>query len=77
LPAGTWLSGPVLKKVAGRVPQSLKIVDPQFWAPRASTVARLADHYYAAGRRDDVWALLPRYCRRSAAEEKWEKRNRG
>lgn len=75
LPAGTWLSGPVLKKVADRVPATLQVVDPQFWSPRAATVARLADHYYAAGRRDDVWSLLPRYCRRSAAEEKWEKKH--
>jgi tRNA threonylcarbamoyladenosine biosynthesis protein TsaB len=77
LPAGTWLSGPVLKKLAGRVPATLRSVEPQFWAPRASTVARVAARYHEAGRRDDVWSLLPHYCRRSAAEEKWEQREQG
>jgi tRNA threonylcarbamoyladenosine biosynthesis protein TsaB len=75
LPSGIWLCGPVLKKLAGRVPANLKTVDSRFWAPRASTVAQLAVRYHAAGRRDDLWSLLPHYCRRSAAEEKWEKKD--
>jgi len=37
-------------------------------------VARVAARDYAAGRRDDVWKLVPRYSRRSAAEEKLERK---
>ena len=77
LPAGTCISGPALRKLSGRVPEGLTVLDPQLWAPTADAVARLAARYYAAGRRDDLWTLVPRYCRRSAAEEKWEKRDEG
>jgi tRNA threonylcarbamoyladenosine biosynthesis protein TsaB len=66
LAAGTVITGPVLRKLAGRVP------DPQYWPPKAAAVARLAERLYAAGRRDDLWGLVPRYFRRSAAEEKWQ-----
>ena len=49
-------------------------LDPQFWRPRAAGVARLASRLFAAGRCDDIWSLVPRYSRRSAAEEKREKK---
>jgi len=77
LTAGTCVSGPALRKLAARVPDGLTVLDPQYWPPTAAAVARLAARYYAAGRRDDLWTLVPRYCRRSAAEEKWEKRGEG
>jgi tRNA threonylcarbamoyladenosine biosynthesis protein TsaB len=77
LPQGTHVSGPILQKLASSVPECLRILDRQYWAPSAASVARLAAHQYAAGRRDDVWTLLPRYCRRSAAEEKWDARDEG
>jgi tRNA threonylcarbamoyladenosine biosynthesis protein TsaB len=73
---GTWVSGPILRKLADRLPDALAVVDPQYWAPSAAAVARLAVRDYHAGRRDDVWSLVPRYSRRSAAEEKWEERRR-
>jgi hypothetical protein len=46
--------------------------DQQYWRPTAGHVARLAYRLYIAGRRDDIWNLVPRYSRRSAAEEKWD-----
>ena len=70
------IAGPVLHKMADRVPDHVTVLDPRYWPPRASTVARIAAREYASGRRDDLWKLVPRYSRRSAAEEKWEKRNR-
>jgi tRNA threonylcarbamoyladenosine biosynthesis protein TsaB len=79
----TWLeqltpeiavSGPVLGKLADRLPADVRPVDPRYWPPRASRVARLAARDYALGRRDDLWKLAPHYCRRSAAEEKLEVR---
>jgi hypothetical protein len=32
---------------------------------------------YAAGQRDDIWTLAPRYSRRNAAEEKWDSKVSG
>jgi tRNA threonylcarbamoyladenosine biosynthesis protein TsaB len=76
LAPGSCLSGPVLQKILRRVPGHLKPIDPQFWCPSAAWVARLAARYFAAGRRDDLWKLAPRYCRSSAAEETWRARER-
>jgi len=70
LPEGTMVAGPVLHKLQDRVPNSLTVVSSEFWYPTAAAVARVAARDYAAGRRDDFWELVPRYCRRSAAEEK-------
>lgn len=72
LPPGLAVSGPVLSKLADRLPSHVRTLDPRCWPPRASVVARLAARDYALGRRDDLWQLAPRYCRRSAAEEKEE-----
>lgn len=70
LPAGMAVTGPVLRKLAGRLPARVIALDPQYWAPRAAAVGRLAARLYAAGRRDDLWSLVPRYFRLSAAEER-------
>jgi tRNA threonylcarbamoyladenosine biosynthesis protein TsaB len=72
LPHGCAISGPALKKMAGTRP-NVAIVDPEFWTPTAANVAKLAHRDYQAGRRDDLWSLLPWYSRPSAAEEKWGK----
>jgi len=77
LSAGTVITGPVLRKLSGRVPSQVTPLAPEFWSAKAAAVARLAARDYAAGRRDDPWTLVPRYCRRSAAEEKWERRKTG
>jgi tRNA threonylcarbamoyladenosine biosynthesis protein TsaB len=69
---GMAIGGPVLRKIADRVPKGVAILGSQYWAPTAGSVARLAERLYQAGRRDDLWGLLPRYSRRAAAEEKWE-----
>ena len=73
LPPGIAVGGPVLGKLAARLPSQVRLLDPQYWAPRAATVARLAARDYAMGRRDDLWTVAPHYCRRSAAEEKLER----
>jgi tRNA threonylcarbamoyladenosine biosynthesis protein TsaB len=67
------VTGPILKKLQSRIPPGIMVLDERFWHPRAAQVARLAARDYAAGRRDDLWTLLPHYSRRSAAEEKLEK----
>jgi tRNA threonylcarbamoyladenosine biosynthesis protein TsaB len=76
LPSGTAVTGPVLTKWAQPLPPGIVLLDPTFWSPTAANVARLAHRDYLAGRRDDLWTLLPVYSRPSAAEEKWAKRQR-
>jgi len=75
LPPGSAISGPVLKKWAGLLPAGVSMLDRACWHPTAGNVARLAHRDYLAGRRDDLWALLPIYSRQSAAEEKWGKKS--
>ena len=74
LTPGTAVAGPILEKLAHRLPNGVLVLDAQYWRPRAAGVARLASRLFAAGRCDDVWSLVPRYSRRSAAEEKREKK---
>jgi tRNA threonylcarbamoyladenosine biosynthesis protein TsaB len=64
------LSGPGLEKLIARLPANISVVGREQWQPRAATVGRLGWRFYQAGRRDDVWRLVPQYFRRSAAEEK-------
>jgi len=77
LPAGTCVTGPVLQSLAQELPQGIGILEPQYWFPKASSVGRLAARRHANGERDDLWALAPRYYRRSAAEERWEQKHGG
>jgi tRNA threonylcarbamoyladenosine biosynthesis protein TsaB len=67
---GVAVAGPILRRLADRLPDHVRLLEPTFWCPRAATIGRLAIDDYALGRRDDLWKLLPIYFRRSAAEEK-------
>ena len=69
LAPGDRVAGPILSKILGRLPGGVAALEPSAWSPRASQVARLAARDYAAGRRDDLWRLVPAYVRPSAAEE--------
>jgi tRNA threonylcarbamoyladenosine biosynthesis protein TsaB len=71
VPPGFVLSGPMLRKVPS-LPAGIQALDQAFWDPSAAAVGRLAARLHRAGRRDDIWAMVPRYSRRAAAEEKWE-----
>jgi len=73
-PPDTVLAGPILRKLRDHLPDGTEVVDEAYWAPRASVVARLAAMEYAAGRRDDLYTLAPKYSRRAAAEEVLERR---
>ena len=75
LAPGDVVSGPGLAKLIDRLPVGITALDPRFWPPTAAAVGRLACRYHALGRRDDLWKLAPHYCRRSAAEEKWDLKN--
>jgi tRNA threonylcarbamoyladenosine biosynthesis protein TsaB len=69
LPAGSLVAGPILER-RRNLPAGVIALPAQCWRPTAANVARLALRHYAAGRRDDLWTLVPHYSRRPAAEEK-------
>jgi len=73
LPGGTIVSGPIIRRLIDRLPKGVTTIERELWHPRAAMVARLAHRDYEGGRRDDLWQLLPRYSRLSAAEEKLQK----
>jgi tRNA threonylcarbamoyladenosine biosynthesis protein TsaB len=54
-----------------------RLTDVSCWTPTAETIGRLAIAAHATGATDDLWRLVPRYVRRSAAEEVWEARHGG
>lgn len=69
LPRGIALAGPGLARLTSW-PSHVQVLEPRYWAPTAGSVARLAARLYLEGHRDDLWSLVPKYYRRSAAEEK-------
>lgn len=71
-PPGLPIAGPIVKRLAEKLPATIEALSPEYWQPRAAVVGQLAARDYAMGRRESLWELLPRYSRRSAAEEKWE-----
>lgn len=70
VPAGTFLSGPVLAQKARFLPEDLPTVPAGFWTPSVEQMGKMAFRLYQAGRRDDIWSLLPIYSRPAAAEER-------
>jgi tRNA threonylcarbamoyladenosine biosynthesis protein TsaB len=74
LPAGIAVAGPVLRGLSHELPKGVRVLDPRYWSPTAAAIGRLAARRFARGERDDLWALAPRYYRRSAAEERWERK---
>ncbi|HBI44260.1 MAG TPA: tRNA (adenosine(37)-N6)-threonylcarbamoyltransferase complex dimerization subunit type 1 TsaB [Planctomycetales bacterium] len=67
--AGTWVSGPGLHRWAPRLPAETPVVDASLWDPLAETLLQVGLARYAAGERDDPFALEPLYLRPSSAEE--------
>ena len=67
---GTRVTGPILHRIADRLPEDCEPLPQDLWHPSAGSVALLAHSQHPAGRRDDLWQLMPVYSRPSAAEEK-------
>jgi tRNA threonylcarbamoyladenosine biosynthesis protein TsaB len=70
LAPGDTVTGPGLRRLAAPLPAGVFVADEALWQPMAATVGRVGWRDFQAGRRDDVWKLLPLYYRPSAAEEK-------
>ena len=65
-----WLSGPYVSRIDPAALENRLVVAPERRAPTAQGVGELAIRLNAAGRKDVLWDLLPRYSRPAAAEEK-------
>ncbi|MCC6418385.1 MAG: tRNA (adenosine(37)-N6)-threonylcarbamoyltransferase complex dimerization subunit type 1 TsaB [Gemmataceae bacterium] len=76
LPEGVWVTGPGLRKHAGRLPPTAHAVLQEDRTPRVASLLRLGLARVQRGERDDVWAVEPLYLRPSSAEEQWEKLGR-
>jgi tRNA threonylcarbamoyladenosine biosynthesis protein TsaB len=70
LAPGDWVTGPIVGRLAPRLPPGVRLADEAIRSADAVTVARITADLHAAGRRDDLWKLVPNYGRLAAAEEK-------
>lgn len=77
LPAVAVVTGPALNKLLGRLPVNVSSVDPALWETTAAAVGQLAFRAFQQGARTDVFELAPRYFRRTAAEEQWDRKGIG
>jgi tRNA threonylcarbamoyladenosine biosynthesis protein TsaB len=67
---GDRVIGPPLRRIADRLPAGVSAVAEELWQPDAAAVGHVAWQAYLAGKRDDLWQLVPNYGRPSYAEEK-------
>lgn len=67
--ANATLTGTGLKKILERLPGEATLADEQLWKPSAETLVRIAEAKLAECESKPL-TLVPRYFRRSAAEEK-------
>jgi tRNA threonylcarbamoyladenosine biosynthesis protein TsaB len=72
LAAGTWVSGPGLRKHESRLPQDVRVVEPGRREPQPESLLHLGLERYLRGERDDVFGVEPLYLRPSSAEEQWK-----
>ena len=66
------MTGPELARVQDGLPLGTLLAERSLWFPTAVATGQLGWEQYSAGRRDDVFQLVPQYFRRTAAEEQWE-----
>jgi tRNA threonylcarbamoyladenosine biosynthesis protein TsaB len=64
------VSGPVLKRLASKLPAAAKAAPPEEWEPRAGIAGLLGWKDFCSGKREDPAQLVPFYIRPSYAEEK-------
>jgi tRNA threonylcarbamoyladenosine biosynthesis protein TsaB len=70
-PAETWISGPGLRRLGGRLAPGTRVLPEELWDPQPESLLALGLARHARGETDDPWLLEPLYLRPSAAEEKW------
>ena len=70
LDAHSIVTGPVLIRLASKLPVAARIAPPEEWEPRAGIAGLLGWKDFCAGQREDPAQLVPFYIRPSYAEEK-------
>lgn len=70
LDAGDCVYGPPVSKLKERFPSAVRVVASAGAMPRAADVGRLGYEQFLRGKTVDALQLVPKYGRRSAAEEK-------
>ena len=68
--SGIAISGPAAGGLQAVLPETVRVLAPDFQHPRAEFIAELGERQALAGELSDPWQLEPFYLRRSAAEEK-------
>ncbi len=64
------VTGPVLKRLASKLPTAAKVARSEEWEPRAGIAGQLGWKDFCSGKREDTAQLVPFYIRPSYAEEK-------
>lgn len=73
-----WLLGEGLLYYAKQFETAnIKILNKEYWSPRASNVFGIGSQMAAEGKFSDPVGLVPFYLRRPEAEENWEKKTHG
>lgn len=74
LAAGAVVTGPGLTRYASQLGSAVIALESRLWTPTAAVVGQMGRRAFLAGERTSPFELVPRYFRRSAAEEKAEGR---
>jgi tRNA threonylcarbamoyladenosine biosynthesis protein TsaB len=75
LKAGDYVVGAGLEKLCEPLPPGVNVAAGELWQPRAQQVAALGLQAYRKRGGDDLFSLVPKYGRRTAAEEQWDQRH--
>ena len=70
------ITGPGIEKVRSELPAGTQVIAGNMGMPGAEWIGRISLREIQAGRENDIWKLEPFYLRKSAAEEKWDARER-
>jgi tRNA threonylcarbamoyladenosine biosynthesis protein TsaB len=75
LAPGDAVAGPPVAKLRERLPEGVMACEAELWSPAARDVGALAAALFERGAAVDPLSLVPRYYRKSAAEEKFSPRS--
>jgi tRNA threonylcarbamoyladenosine biosynthesis protein TsaB len=74
LAPGNVVTGPGLANIVQQLPREVTALDRALWAATAVTIGLVGWQMFSAGQRGDVFALVPEYFRRTAAEDEWDRK---
>jgi tRNA threonylcarbamoyladenosine biosynthesis protein TsaB len=69
LAPGDFVTGPGLARFVESLLPGVTPLSESLWSPTAAAVGQVGWRQYQSGDRQDAWSLVPRYFRKSAAEE--------